>query len=137
MRYSVVVAIFVFCSMVYSVQFVEARPGKRYDERTKMCRVIGDGVLDWESEPWGKGGIKFREVCKSCHTQKNDKGASFVHAETYTAEGWNKFFVKRNKKCAQDGSWDALSADEIQLVNDYLYRNGNWTYDPNDVDSCG
>jgi len=30
-----------------------------------------------------------------------------------------------------------LTASELQLVNDYLYRNANDTYDPNDADSCG
>lgn len=138
MRYLAVIAVFVFCSTLYSVQCTEARPGKRYDEHTKMCRVLDDGgTLDWESEPWGMGGIKFREVCKSCHTRTNDKGAPFVYMETYTEDGWNKFFLKRSAKCAQDGSWDALSEEEIQLVNDYLYRNGSWTYNPNDADSCG
>ena len=137
MRYSVIVALFVFCSMSYSVQFVEARPGKRLDERTKMCRVLDSGVLDWESEPWGQGGVKFREVCKSCHSRNNTQGAPFIHAETYTSKGWNRFFSKRSKKCARDGSWDVLTDDELQLVNDYLYRNGNWTYDPNNADSCG
>lgn len=137
MRYLTITTAFVLCSMLYSVQFVDARPGKRYDERTKMCRIISSGVLDWESEPWGLGGIKFREVCKSCHTQGNDKSAPFVHAETYTSAGWNSFFAKRNTLCATDGSWDALSSDELQMVNDYLFRNGNWTYNPNDADSCG
>ncbi len=49
---------------------------------------------------------------------------------------WNTIFSKRNKKCALNGSWDVLSEDELQLVNDYLYRNGNWSYDPNSADSC-
>lgn len=137
MRYSAVTVIFVFVLIGCSVQFADARPTKRYDERTKMCRVISDGTLDWDSEPWGAGGIKFREVCKSCHSQNSDKGAPFVHAETYTSKAWNAFFTKRRAKCARDGSWNALNEDEVQLVNDYLFRNANWTYDPNDADSCG
>jgi len=40
MRYSTVVALFVFCSMVYVAQCAEARPGKRFDEGTKMCRIL-------------------------------------------------------------------------------------------------
>jgi hypothetical protein len=136
MRYSAIVAVFVFCSFIYSVHTSEARPGTRYDERTRMCRIVGDGALGWESEPWGLGGIKFREVCKSCHSRNNDQGAPFVHAESYTSKAWNSIFTKRSKVCALNGSWDVLSEEELQLVNDYLYRNGNWTYDPNSSDSC-
>ncbi len=115
----------------------EARPRKRFDPRTRMCRLLDRGRLDWNSEPWGLGGQKFREVCKSCHTRNNDKGAPFLWAESYTSKAWNSIFAKRRKKCARDGSWDVLSEEELQMVNDYLYRNGDWTYDPNDADSCG
>lgn len=115
----------------------EARPRKRYDPRTKMCRLLDRGKLDWNSEPWGIGGQKFREVCKSYHTRNNDKGAPFLWTESYTSKAWNSIFAKRRKKCARDGSWDVLSEEELQMVNDYLYRNGDWTYGPNDADSCG
>ena len=137
MRYTAAAVFFIFISISCLAKFADARPTKRYDKRTKMCRVISGGVLDWESEPWGAGGIKFREVCKSCHSRNSNKGAPFVHAETYTSKAWNSFFAKRRAKCARDGSWNGLNEDEIQLVNDYLFRNGNWTYDPNDADSCG
>lgn len=83
------------------------------------------------------GAMKFKEVCKSCHNRSNAKGARFLYMESYGSKGWNHVFAKRSKKCARDGSWDILSADELQLVNDYLYRNANDTYDPNDADSCG
>ena len=33
-------------------------------------------------------------------------------------------------------SWDNVSLDDLQLINDYLYRNAAWTYDPNG-NSCG
>ncbi|HFQ89246.1 MAG TPA: hypothetical protein ENK27_04130 [Desulfobulbus sp.] len=115
----------------------EARPRKRYDPRTKMCRQLDRGKLDWNSEPWGIGGKKFREVCKRCHTRNNDKGAPFLWTESYTSKAWNSIFARRRAKCARDGSWDVLSEEELQMVNDYLYRNGDWTYDPNDADSCG
>ncbi len=137
MRYPVIIAVFTLCAFSYAVHFAEARPRERFDERTQMCRFIADGKLDWESEVWGTGGKKFREVCKSCHTRNNDKGAPFLHAESYTSDAWNSIFKKRRKKCARDGSWDVLTEDELQMVNDYLYRNGDWTYDPNDADSCG
>ncbi|MCF8055040.1 MAG: hypothetical protein K9K37_00180 [Desulfocapsa sp.] len=137
MRYPAIIVLSIFCLLFYSVYTASARPSKRYDERTKMCRVIAAGTLDWESEPWGIGGIKFREVCKSCHALNNDQGAPFVHAESYTSNAWNVIFSKRNEVCALNGSWDVLSEDELQMVNDYLFRNGNWTYDPNNADSCG
>ncbi len=137
MRYPAVVAVFVFCSLIYSVHSADARPGTRYDERSKMCRVLGDGgELDWESDHWGLGAVKFKEVCKSCHTRDNDKGAPFLYMESYGSQGWNNVFSRRQKKCARDGSWDVLSEAELQMVNDYLYRNANDTYDPNDADSC-
>ena len=138
MRYSAVALTLVAFFVASSVYFAEARPGKRLDERTKMCRVIADGgALDWNSEPWGTGGKQFRAVCKSCHTRDNDKGATFLHAESYTSDAWNAIFAKRKTVCAKNGSWAVLSEDDIQMVNDYLFRNANWTYDPNDADSCG
>jgi hypothetical protein len=121
----------------WTIGTIQARPNKRFDQGTQMCRFIAQGKLDWASEPWGTGGIKFREVCKSCHNRNNDKGAPFLYSESISPEGWNKVFSKRRKKCARDGSWDVLSTEELLLVNDYLYRNGNDTYDPNDADSCG
>ena len=137
MRNAFIIAGLLLVVLTYGVHRSEARPGKRYDERAKMCRTINDGILDWESEPWGIGGIKFREVCKSCHTRNNDKGAPFLYMESYSSKGWNSIFAKRRKKCARDGSWDVLTEEELRLVNDYLYRNANDTYNPNDADSCG
>lgn len=122
---------------MFVAEFSLARPSTRFDERTQMCRFISQGSLDWASEPWGEGGQKFREVCKRCHTRDNNVGATFLHAESYTSRGWNSIFYKRRVQCARDGSWDELSAEQLQHVNDYLYRNGDWTYDPNDADSCG
>lgn len=115
---------------------VEARPNKRFDDRTQMCRIIGEGRLNWESEPWGMGGKKFQEVCKGCHAKGNDKGAPALHTQTYTSKGWNIIFANRRVQCAKNGSWGVLSEDEIQFINDYLYRNAAWTFDPNASDSC-
>ena len=115
---------------------LEARPTKRFDERTQMCRLIGEGRLGWESEAWGAGGKKFQEVCKSCHSRENSKGAPFLHTQSYTSKGWNSIFASRRVSCARDGSWGVLSEDEIQFINDYLFRNAAWTYDPNSSDSC-
>jgi len=116
---------------------LQARPSKRFDEKTQMCRLISEGLLNWESEPWGRGGKKFQEVCKSCHHRGNDKGAIFLHAESKMSNGWNRVFAKRRVQCAKDGSWDGLAEEDIQFVNDYLYRNAAWTYDPNTANSCG
>ncbi len=138
MRHLVIFAVAVFGTSLCTAQIVQARPSKRLDQRSGMCRFLANGgQLDWESEPWGTGGIKFREVCKKCHNRDNSTGAAFLHAESYSSAGWNTVFAKRRKKCARDGSWDVLSEEELQMVNDYLYRNANDTYDPNSADSCG
>lgn len=129
-------ALAVLLLQAWSIADSEARPRKRLDERTQMCRIF-DGQLAWDSEPWGLGGQKFREVCKSCHTRDNDQGAPFLHAESYMPKHWNVIFTKRRVACAKNGAWDVLSEDEILALNDYLYRNGDWTYNPNDADSCG
>lgn len=137
MRKLMIVVMVAGSILIYLTETSMARPTERYDERTKMCRFLADGRLGWESEPWGTGGVKFREVCKSCHSRNNDKGAPFLHSESYTSAAWNEIFTKRRKKCAREGYWDVLTEEELQYVNDYLFRNGNWTYDPYDVDSCG
>ena len=137
MRKTIIILLTGLLTVAWTTQAVFARPAKRYDKGTEMCRLIDKGKLDWQTEPWGVGGIKFREVCKSCHTRDNDKGAPFLYMESFSSEGWNQVFAKRRKKCARDGSWDVLTKEELLLVNDYLYRNANDTYDPNNADTCG
>ncbi len=137
MRKTVVIVVGCLVALSWTIHSVQARPGKRYDAKTKTCRMIDQGRLDWETDHWGTGARKFKEVCKSCHTRDNDKGAPFLYMESYGSEGWNRVFAERKIACKLDGSWDVLSEDEIILVNDYLYRNANDTYDPNDADTCG
>ena len=137
MRYLVFSTLFLFCLVSTSAQFAEAKPNKRYDERTKTCRALTSRALEWDTNLWGKGSKLFRNNCQSCHSKDNSSGAPFVHVETYTSDGWNAFFAKRKAVCANDGSWNSFSDDDLQLLNDYLYRNGNWTYDPNDAETCG
>jgi len=137
MRKITVVLVGCLVACTWTIHSADARPGKRFDEGTQMCRIIADGQLDWESDHWGTGAVKFKEVCKSCHTRGNDKGAPFLYMESYGSEGWNRVFAKRRVPCKLDGSWDVLNQEELLLVNDYLYRNANDTYDPNDADSCG
>ena len=122
---------------VMMIPAVQARPGKRYDKTTNTCRILTSDKLNWDSDHWGKGAQKFKEVCKSCHHRNNDKGAKFLYMESFSSKGWNKVFAKKRKKCARDGSWDVLTQDELLVINDYLYRNANDTYDPNDADTCG
>lgn len=135
MKKTVIVMVALLAGVVW-VGSLEARPSKRFDERTQMCRLIGEGRMSWETEAWGLGGKKFQEVCKSCHSKENSKGAPFIHAQSYTSKGWNTIFANRRMGCARDGSWGALSEDEIQFINDYLYRNAAWTFNPNSSDSC-
>ncbi len=137
MRYLVFSLLFLFCLVNTSTQFAEAKPTKRYDARTKMCRDLTSRALEWDTNLWGKGSKQFRNKCQSCHSKDNSSGAPFVHVETYTSDGWNAFFTKRKSVCANDGSWNSFSDDDLQILNDYLYRNGDWTYDPNDAETCG
>jgi hypothetical protein len=137
MRKPLMASVICLVVLTWAIHSVQARPGKRYDESTKSCRTLDNGTLDWESDHWGTGAQKFVQVCKGCHTRDNDKGASFLYMESYGSEGWNNVFAKRRIPCRLNGSWDVLSKNEITLVNDYLYRNANDTYDPNDADSCG
>ncbi len=129
----------VICLVVFTwtTHSVQARPGKRFDKGSNSCRVIDKGVLDWESDNWGTGAQKFVQVCKSCHTRNNDKGARFLYMESYGSKGWNNVFSKRRVPCRLNGSWDVLTKNEIMMVNDYLYRNANDTYDPNNAETCG
>jgi hypothetical protein len=131
------VSIATLLTTAWTVQVLHARPSKRYDKRTEMCRMLTKGKLDWESDNWGTGARKFKEVCKSCHTRDNKSGAPFLYMESFSSRGWNEIFANRRKKCARNGSWDVLSDEELLLVNDYLYRNANDTYDPNSAESCG
>ena len=126
----------VMISMVFA-SVLHARPTERFDERTQMCRILDEGFLGWESEPWGLGNKKFKEVCKDCHSRDNDKDAPFLHAKSYVPSGWNRVFAKRRVQCAKDGSWDGLTEEEIQVINDFLYRNAAWTYNPYGKESCG
>ncbi len=133
--------IWFFCVSLVALAFVattiQARPGKRYDKTTNTCRILTSAKLNWNSDHWGLGAKKFKEVCKSCHSRNNGKGAKFLYMESFSSKGWNKVFARKRKKCARDGSWNVLTAEELLVVNDYLYRNANDTYDPNDADTCG
>lgn len=114
------------------VSVVEASPQKRWDEGTKTCRVF-----DFDSGWWGTGGQLWRSKCKTCHNRNNDKGASFLYMESKPSKGWNRVFLERYPQCAKDGEWDSLTMEEIMKLNDYLYRFGANTYDPNDANDCG
>ena len=135
MKNTIILSLVLF-ALVLLATTLHARPSKRFDERTQTCRVLSYGQLDWDSEPWGRGGQKFKEVCKSCHFKGNDKGATFLHAESKSSKGWNRVFTKRRAQCAKDGSWAVLTEEEIQLVNDYLFRNSADSFDPF-TNSCG
>ncbi len=112
----------------------QARPQIRFDKASETCRTIGDGPLEWESRAWGEGGKQFKQVCQSCHSRSNDKGAPFLWSESKTSRGWNRVFYKKSAKCAKDGSWDVLSQEQKRMVNDYLYR---WAANSQDLnDNC-
>ncbi len=105
----------------------QATPRKRLDPGTQTCRVF-----DYESGWWGEGKKIFNRKCKTCHTRDNEDGATFLHSESKTSKAWNRVFLKKNTKCYKDGSWGDISLEEQLLMNDYLYRYGDGSYNPND-----
>jgi len=111
----------------------KASPTKRFDQTTQSCRILTFHNSSWVSP----GAKKFKESCKSCHYRSNDKGAKFLYAESKTMKGWQRVFFKKFSKCAKDGSWEKLSQEDLLEINDYLFRNANNTYDPNDAEDCG
>lgn len=107
-------------------------PNKRYDKGTNTCRNLG-----FDSGWWGKGNDIFKARCKTCHTRTNQVGATFLHSESKSPTGWNRVFYRKRAKCYKAGHWTGLSLDDQLLLNDYLYRFGANTYDPNDAERCG
>ncbi len=111
----------------------EASPTKRFDKTTQSCRILTFYNSGWVSA----GAKKFRQSCKVCHFRGNDKGAKFLYAESKTMKGWDRVFFRKYPQCAKDGSWDKINQEDLLAINDYLYRNANNTYDPNDAEDCG
>lgn len=112
----------VFFVLLFVAMQAQAEEIKRYDEVTGTCRLLSDGPLAWDSLPWGEGGQQFKNNCKGCHYQGNDKGARFLWQESKGRTAWNRVFATRYPMCAQNGSWDGLSAEQLRKVNDFLYR---------------
>jgi len=133
MRLTTVLAATLVATMLLGLATAEATPRKRLDERTQVCRI-----LDFYNSGWVSEGSKiFEQSCKKCHYRGNDKGATFLYSESKSMKGWNRVFFERYPQCAKDGEWANLSEDQIQKLNDYLYRNAANTYDPNDAADCG
>ena len=134
-RYLIFAVAFVLAGNMSLAVAAVTRPavGKRYDKTTGMCRELHFYNSGWVS----KGHRLFRNHCKTCHNHNNNKGARFLYSESFTMEGWNRVFYKKNVKCAQDGSWGKLSQEQLSRVNDYLYWNAFGTYDANTAERCG
>lgn len=107
-----------------------ARPPSRLDPITRTCRKFD--VYDCLMS---EGYNLFQEHCKSCHSRDNDLGAPFIYSESKTPEAWTRVFFERYPQCAGDGSWDGLDLQDLLKINDYLYRFGAGTFDPNDQDN--
>lgn len=110
-----------------------ASPSQRSDPGTNTCRIL----TNENSGPGSPGHRLFQKSCKNCHFRANDKGAPFLHAESYAMAGWNRIFFTKYPACAQNGSWAALAAEELVQVNDYLFRNAADAYDPYKASDCG
>ncbi len=121
-------AICLACVLSFSfIMNAQATPRKRLDPGTRTCRVF-----DYQSGWWGEGKKIFLQRCKTCHTRDNDVGATFLHSESKTPAAWNRVFFKKYPKCYKDGQWGDLNLEDQLLLNDYLYRYGDGTYNPND-----
>ncbi|MFH1216727.1 MAG: hypothetical protein V1706_09530 [Pseudomonadota bacterium] len=126
------VAVLLFAVFLFGSDACYAGPVKRFDPTTQTCRIFG-----FDSMWWGKGAKIFQNNCKTCHIRGNDKGAPFLYSESKSPKAWNRVFFKRYPACARDGSWGNLTLNDQLLLNDYLYRNGANTYDPNNAADCG
>ena len=131
MKTSRLIAALVLCATAMPLSAM-ARPGSRYDESTKSCRIISAAPLDWDSQEYGAGGKVFKSLCKSCHVKNNNKNAPFLWVESKTSAGWNRVFAEKYPKCAQDGSWATLTPDQLLKLNDYLYRFSSDSLDASD-----
>ena len=131
-QHSAMIALVTAVCVFLGAALVQASPKKRFDPGTKTCRILGHDSM-W----WGEGAKIFQNNCKSCHVRNNDKGAPFLYSESKSPKGWNRVFFKKYPECAKDGSWGNLTLNDQLKLNDYLYRNGADTYDPNDADDCG
>ncbi len=113
-----------FCYSI-SLSCAAANDLKRYDPTSKSCRILG-----YDSFWGGKGRRLFDQKCKVCHTRNNSENATFLHAESKSPKAWTRVFFTKYPKCAKTGAWK-VTPDEALLINDYLYRNGADTYNPN------
>lgn len=110
--------------LCYSMQ-AYAKPLTRYDAASNTSRVLSYGPLGWESQAWGEGGKTFKTFCQSCHNSRNDKGAHFLWSESKNQKAWDRVFETRYPKCAQDGTWSAISDEQLRRVHDFLWRWAN------------
>lgn len=117
-------------SLVLVATVVLARPAKRLDPGTQTCRVFTPVTIE-------EGRQLFQSTCKSCHARANTIGAPFLHSESKISKAWNRIFEKRYPACAQDGSWAALSDEQLMRVNDFLFMNAADSYDPYSGKDCG
>lgn len=116
--------------IVVAAAVASARPAKRLDPVTQTCRVFTPATIE-------EGFHLFRSVCKSCHSRNNTAGAPFIHSESKISKAWNRVFAQRYPACAKNGSWAALTEEQLQRLNDYLYMNSADAYDPNSGRDCG
>lgn len=126
-------AMAVVASLGIGLNSAQATPGKRFDERTQSCRILNFYNSGWVSE----GSKIFKSSCQSCHAKANEQSAPFLHSESKSMKAWNRVFTDRYPKCAKSGAWAKLSEDDLQKLNDFLFRNAANTYDANSAADCG
>ncbi len=118
-----------FIGLFCATMGLAASATKRFDDRTQTCRTI-------TLENAQAGYVAFRTVCKSCHSRNNIDSAPFLYNESKTQRGWNRVFAEMYPDCAQDGSWNILSDDDLLNLNDYLFVTAAISSNPNEVGSC-
>lgn len=109
-----IVASLIIIGVVFAFSTINAEESSYFTPGPHSNRTI-------EYKNLRAGYLLFKNNCKSCHTQNNDKNAPFLCANSKTMDGWNRFFARENKIAEKQGCLKDLSKAEIMDLNDYLY----------------
>ncbi len=124
-KFFVAMPCLLFCCSFSETYADEGHDIKRYDPISQSCRTLG-----FDSFWYGKGRRLFDQKCKVCHTRNNSENAPFLYSESKPPQGWTRVFFTKYPKCAKTGAWQVTN-NEALLINDYLYRYGANTHNPN------
>jgi len=114
MRRGKIVVFFLIIGSVFAFSSINAEESTYFTPGSLSNRPI-------EYKNLRAGYLLFKNNCKSCHTQENDKNAPFLCANSKTMAGWNRVFARENAKAEKQGCLSGLSKEEFMDLNDYLY----------------